>query len=92
MGAATAMASSHGSCCAKGHRDHDWGTSGYVLGLGNGSEGRRDLNENINGKCGRCFVKRPGAAHQWLDLDPTTLDHSLHGCTKSLIAPDTLPI
>jgi hypothetical protein len=77
MGAAAAMASSHGSCCAEGHRGHDWGTTGPVLGLGNGLEGRRDLNENVNGKCGCCFVKR-----QWLDLDPTSLNHSLHGCTK----------
>jgi hypothetical protein len=78
-------------CCAKGHRSHDWGMIGSVLGLGNGSEGR-DLNENINGKCGRCFVKRPGAARQWLDLDPTTLDRCLHGCTKSPIAPNMLPM
>jgi hypothetical protein len=75
MGAAAAMANSRGSCCAESHRGHDWGTTSSVWGmvwrgggLGNGLKGRRDLNENINGKCERCFVKRPGGASGWISI------------------------
>jgi hypothetical protein len=66
------------------------GPTSSVLGLGNDSEGR-DLNENINDNCRRYFIKWPGATRV-KSRSNRALDRSLHACTKSPIASDTLPI